>query len=362
MTRVAELTQDTKQRVEAFYRIGKALDEKLGDRVVGARALRDGARSRSVAPPDHRRAPANRDRRGRLRQGRALPRSGAELHDRRRASARASSWSSASCATRCSATTRAPCSRGKPPTRPTQRTKRPRCRSSTSTSRSRSGRRPSRLLDLLVRKSGKRERSEQHALQNKLGQVCAALNKDDKALKAYTAAHPARPHRSGHDPGPRRGVLPAEGLGGVPHELPEGAHRAGEGETAARADVYYKLGCIKREQGQAEAGDQQLREGARPSTPRTAPTLEALVALYTRAQGLEAGRRVQAADPRQRRSTAKSASAAERDRATSGTISDKNPRKAIEALEEARELAARRTPACSTSSSRSTRRPRTGRR
>ena len=29
MTRVAELTQDTKQRVEAFYRIGKALDERV---------------------------------------------------------------------------------------------------------------------------------------------------------------------------------------------------------------------------------------------------------------------------------------------------------------------------------------------
>src|SRR5207302_7917070 len=34
MTRVADLTQDTKQRVESFYRIGKALDEKLGDRVA----------------------------------------------------------------------------------------------------------------------------------------------------------------------------------------------------------------------------------------------------------------------------------------------------------------------------------------
>src|SRR4029077_11576123 len=33
MTRVAELTQDTKQRVESYYKIGKALDEKLGDRV-----------------------------------------------------------------------------------------------------------------------------------------------------------------------------------------------------------------------------------------------------------------------------------------------------------------------------------------
>jgi tetratricopeptide (TPR) repeat protein len=34
MTRVADRTQDTKQRVESFYRIGKALDEKLGDRVA----------------------------------------------------------------------------------------------------------------------------------------------------------------------------------------------------------------------------------------------------------------------------------------------------------------------------------------
>ena len=34
MTRVAELTQDPKQRVEMFYRIGKALDEKLGRRAA----------------------------------------------------------------------------------------------------------------------------------------------------------------------------------------------------------------------------------------------------------------------------------------------------------------------------------------
>ena len=34
MTRVADLTQDPKQRVDAFYRIGKALDEKVGDRVA----------------------------------------------------------------------------------------------------------------------------------------------------------------------------------------------------------------------------------------------------------------------------------------------------------------------------------------
>src|SRR5262249_50798768 len=34
MTRVADLTSDTKQRVESYYRIGKALDEKLGDRVA----------------------------------------------------------------------------------------------------------------------------------------------------------------------------------------------------------------------------------------------------------------------------------------------------------------------------------------
>ncbi|RYZ63710.1 MAG: tetratricopeptide repeat protein, partial [Proteobacteria bacterium] len=33
MTRVAELTVDGKQKVESYYRIGKVLDEKLGDRV-----------------------------------------------------------------------------------------------------------------------------------------------------------------------------------------------------------------------------------------------------------------------------------------------------------------------------------------
>jgi len=64
-----------------------------------------------------------------------------------------------------------------------------RCPSSRSTSKKEKYELAEPLLDLLVRKSGKRDRAEQHDLQNKLGLVCAALGKDDKALKAYTAAN-----------------------------------------------------------------------------------------------------------------------------------------------------------------------------
>ena len=111
----------------------------------------------------------------------------------------------------------------------------------------------------------------------------------------------------------------------------------GEDETEARADVYYRLGCIKREQGQAKAGDQQLREGARAWTPAHRPTLEALVALYAE---LKDWKQVVA----YRRQILDNVFEGEERFRMLNEIADvwndqdKNPLKAIEALEEAREL------------------------
>src|SRR5581483_6236197 len=45
------------------------------------------------------------------------------------------------------------------------------------------------LAEMLVRKSKGRERTEQHTLNRLLGKVHSALGNDEKAMKAYQAAH-----------------------------------------------------------------------------------------------------------------------------------------------------------------------------
>ena len=212
---------------------------------------------------------------------------------------------------------------------------------------------------MLVRKSGKRERGEQHALQNKLGQVCAALNKDDKALKAYTAAHQLDLTDQVTIRGLAEVCFRLKDWGAALTNYQKVLTALGEDETAARADVYYKLGCIKREQGQAKQAINNF-EKALAVDAAHAPTLEALVSLYTE---LKDWKQVVAY---KRQILDNVFEADERFRmlneiADVWNDQDKNPLQAIEALEEARELQPL-NPGCSTSSSRSTRRPRTGRR
>ena len=105
---------------------------------------------------------------------------------------------------------------------------------------------------MLVRKAGKRERDEQHTLQNKLGKVCAALGKDDKALKAYTAAHQLDLTDQETIRGLAEVCFRLKDWGAALTNYQKVLTALGEDETEERADVYYKLGCIKREQGQAK--------------------------------------------------------------------------------------------------------------
>ena len=132
----------------------------------------------------------------------------------------------------------------------------------------------------------------------------------------------------------------------------------GEDENEERAEVYYKLGCIKREQGQAKQAinnfekalgvDSAHRRRSKPSSR-----------IYT---DLKDWKQV-VAYKRQILDTV--VDGEERFRilieiADIWNDQDKNPVKAIEALEEARELQPE-NPGSSTRCSRSTRRPRTGR-
>ena len=218
------------------------------------------------------------------------------------------------------------------------------------------------LLDLLVRKSGKRERGEQHALQNKLGQVCAALGKDDKALKAYTAAHQLDLTDQATIRGLAEVCFRLKDWGAALTNYQKVLTALGEDETDGARGRLLQARLHQARAGAGEAGDQQLREGARASTRRTAPTLEALVSLYTELkdwkQVVAYKRQILDNVVRRRRALPD----AQRDRRRLERSGQEPATSAIEALEEALELQPRQPRASSTSSSRSTRRPRTGRR
>ena len=110
----------------------------------------------------------------------------------------------------------------------------------------------------------------------------------------------------------------------------------GEDETAARADVYHQLGCIKREQGQAKQAINNFEKSLSVDSAYR-PTLEALVSLYTE---LKDWKQVVAY---KRQILDNVFEADERFRmlneiADVWSDQDKAPLSAIEALEEAREL------------------------
>jgi tetratricopeptide (TPR) repeat protein len=135
------------------------------------------------------------------------------------------------------------------------------------------------LAELLVKKSGKRERTEQHRLQNTLGKVLAALDKNEGSIKAYQAAH----HLDLTDQETIRG------LADVSFKLSDWAGSLtnyqkvltalGEEESEERATIYYKLGCIKQAQGQAKQAINNF-EKALGLDASHGPTLEAMVQVY----------------------------------------------------------------------------------
>ncbi len=135
------------------------------------------------------------------------------------------------------------------------------------------------LADMLVRKAGKRERNEQHDLWNLSAKVAAALGNDEKALKAYSQAL----HLDLTDQETIRGLAEVNfrlrDWAGALTNYQKVLTALGEDESEARADVYYRLGCIKKEQNQAKQAINNF-EKALQLVPGHRPTLEALVSIY----------------------------------------------------------------------------------
>src|SRR5258708_6996058 len=189
---------------------------------------------------------------------------------------------------------------------------------------------------MLVRKAGKRERGEQHALQNKLGQVCAALAKDDKALKAYTTAHQLDLTDQTTIRGLAEVCFRLKDWGSALTNYQKVLTALGEDETEERATVYYKLGCVKRNQGQAKQAINNYEKALSVDASHRV-TLEALVEVYGE---LKDWKQVVAY---KRQILDNVFEGDERfkmlnDIADVWNDNDKNPLRAIEALEEAREL------------------------
>jgi tetratricopeptide (TPR) repeat protein len=335
MSRVAELTQDTKQRVEAFFKIGKALDEKLGDRVSAqdryemaldldpshipslaslrqialdnadydkaARYL-DQEQSYTAAPRQRARLLVEL---GKIRQEMLGDHESAVL-----------AWEAGHEADPENEEAALPLA--------------------DEYINRESWEKAEPLLDLLVRKAGKRERHEQHDLNKKLGRVCAMLGKDDKAYKAYSAAHQLDLTDQETIRGLAEVCFKLKDWGGALTNFQKVLTSLGEDEVEARADVYYKLGCIKREQQQVKQAINNYEKALGVDAAHR-PTLEAMVGVYT---DLKDWKQVVAY---KRQILDNVMDGEERFKLLSeiGDIwndFDKNPGKAIEALEEARDL------------------------
>ena len=192
------------------------------------------------------------------------------------------------------------------------------------------------LAELLVRKSKNRERGEQHTFHKLLGKVHGALGNNEKALKAYQTAN----QLDLTDQETIRGIADvAFRLQDWPSALTNYQKvltALDESDTENRTDVYYRLGCIKREQGQAKQAINNF-EKALGLNGEHRPTLEALVDVYAKSNDWKQV----AAYKRQILDSVFDGEERFKVLVEIGDIwsdREKNPQKAIEALEEARDL------------------------
>ena len=278
MTRVAELTADSAQRVEMFYRIGRALDTQLGDRVAAQEryemaldldpahlpslaslkeiALDAGEWDQAARYLDqeqlHTQAPRQRAKLlvelGKLRMEKLEERDAAVEAFALALQADAENEDAA----------------------------RPLLEDHVEKERWQEA---EPLADMLLKKVQKLDRSEQHHLYKLQGRIAAALRNDEKALKAYKEAQ----HLDLTDQETIRGLAEvcfrlADWAGALTN-YQKVLTSLDEDQREERADVYFKLGCIKRAQGQMKQAVNNFEKAlAIDDTHR--PSLQAMVEVY----------------------------------------------------------------------------------
>lgn len=138
------------------------------------------------------------------------------------------------------------------------------------------------LAEMLVRRSKNAERSEQHSLQKRLGLVMGKIGAHEKALAAYQAAHQLDLTDSDTIRGVADSAFNLEDWPTALTNYQKVLTSLGEEEVEARTDVYYRLGEIKKAQGQDRQAINNY-EKALALDGEHRPSLEALVGAYTKA-------------------------------------------------------------------------------
>jgi tetratricopeptide (TPR) repeat protein len=278
MTRVADLTPDGKQRVEMYYRIGKQLDEKVGDRVQAQERfemaldldpthLQTLAALRIIAIDS-----ADWDRAARYldqeQMNTEAPRGRAKLlvelgklrddmmgeHDLAVQAYELALQSDAD----------------------NEDAAMPLLNEYVSTEQ---WAKAEPLAEMLVRKSGKRDKPEQHRLQNTFGKVLTSLGKNEQALKAYQSAYNIDMTAQETIRGLADVCFRLGDWAGALTNYQKVLGMLPEEETEERANVYNKLGLVKQNQGQAKQAINNF-EKALAIEPSHRPTLDAMVAVY----------------------------------------------------------------------------------
>jgi tetratricopeptide (TPR) repeat protein len=192
------------------------------------------------------------------------------------------------------------------------------------------------LAEMLVRKSKGGDRAEQLRLNRMLGKVLEALGKDQEALQAYQAAH----QLDVTDPETVRGLAAVSfRLRDWPSALTNYQKvltALTDDDVEERTQVYYRLGCVKRAQDQLKQAINNF-EKALSLDPDHRDSLQALVEIYSKQSEwnlvADYKRRILdlLLDDDERLRLLVEIAEVWGDR-------DRNAQKAIEALEEAREL------------------------
>ncbi len=136
------------------------------------------------------------------------------------------------------------------------------------------------LLQMLVKRSGKRDQSEQHRLAFMLGEASSAVKEKEEAIKAFTKAYQLDSHHLPSLTGLARAHYDAADWEKAfkYYQMLLVHHRDSLG-SAETTDIFYRLGVVKREQGERRKAlnmfDKALEEDAGHR-----PTLEAVVGMH----------------------------------------------------------------------------------
>ncbi len=138
-------------------------------------------------------------------------------------------------------------------------------------------------LELLTRKAGQRPREEQHELFVKLGKVCVEIGADDKGLRAFTAAHQLDANDHAILLVMADVATRLHDANGALAHLQKLVAVAPAHDVELLVEAYAKMGAVRRDQSQARMAIAAY-EKALALEPTHRAALRGVIELYTEAQ------------------------------------------------------------------------------